>query len=159
MLNKIKSFLEDFDGCLDRRRFALVVLPCFLLLTSLGALSLGFMEASSHLFRSFDWLMVLAFLPLILLVVCAFMMIYIPGMMLTLIEGSDWWFSLKWGGAFILGLILPIGLLSYLFALSMIKRLNDLKLSRDWILLSLVPFVNFLFLVYLLLKDSKKNKI
>ena len=166
--NKIIKFLGSFDGRLDRKSFAFLFLPCFLILILFVSLSMWFSEPNPLLLNFFDFFFVLAFLPLLALTLLwASLFSLIPlSNNIPLVFTVGIFKGLNWGGAyfewarrFILILIWSIFLLSYPFCLLTAKRLNDLNRSRKWILLIFVPFVNWLFLAYLLLKDSKKNKI
>ena len=159
IIHKIKKFLLSFDEGLDRKNFAFLFLPCLLFLFFIGLVAIMALEVIPSSFHFLDWILVLAFLPLILLGACLFLIVY--ALIYTPVFFEEWdsvGSVLKWLGIYIFGIILlPTAIISYLFCLLTIKRLNDLKLNRKWILLSLVPFVNWLFLGYLLLKDSKKD--
>ena len=158
MYNKIKNFLS-FDGRLNRKSFSLIVLPCLLILGLLSIILMMFLEADPRGQNFITWVLILAFLPLISLFSCLFMSFYFVQSMDRMVEAEGWLFYLTWSLPFILGLLLPIGLLSYLFFLIIIKRLNDLRMNRHWVFLILVPFLNYFFLVFLLLKDSAKAAI
>ena len=159
-MKQIKNFLLSFDGRLDRKSFAVLVLPCLLFLVLISLLAIA--TASAMWLYFFDGILFLTLSPLIVLGISLFLMVYARIYTPVFLEEGGGVSVFNWPGIYISGIVLLLAtVISYLFYLLTVKRLNDLNRSRKWILLSLVPFVNWLFLAYLLLfkpSDAKKLK-